>query len=294
MRRRPDERPDLTRVGRDGLLQLAFDRRGPQTVLTRRLFRTPLQFLEPIALGEDGSVCAVLLNPTGGVLGGDRLVTEVDLGPGTHVCVTTPSATRVHRSAGAPAVQQTRLTVGPGATLEYAPDHLIPHAGALLEQAVHVDLSSSGRLILWDAFAVGRVARGESWQFAALDSRLEIRREGRLLLADRLRLDGGPAPLDGGAVRLRGLGGTEGLGYVATLVAVDPAFSDWEAVAGELETALGPEPPWRAGASPLAAGGCFVRCLAESAHELADQRKALWSLLRRRLLGRAELDLRKH
>ena len=41
----------------------------------------------------------MLLNPTGGVLGGDHLVTEIIQEAGTHVCLTTPSATRIYRTA---------------------------------------------------------------------------------------------------------------------------------------------------------------------------------------------------
>src|SRR3972149_12051609 len=61
------------RVGRDGALALAFERRGRGTVLTARRFTLPLQALEPIPLEGAGSVCLTLLNPTGGGLGGDRL-----------------------------------------------------------------------------------------------------------------------------------------------------------------------------------------------------------------------------
>ena len=67
-------------------------------MLTGRRFALPLQALEPMDLVGDGSATLLLLNPTGGVLGGDRLETEVSLGPASHVCLSTPSATRVYRS----------------------------------------------------------------------------------------------------------------------------------------------------------------------------------------------------
>ena len=49
-----------------------------RTVLTGRRFTLPLQVLEPIDLDGTGSATVFLLNPTGGVLGGDRLETRVD------------------------------------------------------------------------------------------------------------------------------------------------------------------------------------------------------------------------
>src|SRR5574342_934902 len=128
-------RPEAAaRAGRDGRLRLVFESRGGRTVLTGRRFTLPLQALEPMDLTGDGSATLLLLNPTGGVLGGDRLDTEVSLGPGSRVCLSTPSATRVYRSPERPAVQRVSIRLGPGAALEWLPDHLIPAPGARLRQ----------------------------------------------------------------------------------------------------------------------------------------------------------------
>ena len=63
-------------------------------------------------LDGSGAATLLLLNPTGGVLGGDRLETRVHLGAGTRVCLSTPSATRVYRSAGPASVQRVHVEVG--------------------------------------------------------------------------------------------------------------------------------------------------------------------------------------
>src|SRR5205085_11085994 len=76
--------------GSGGVLRLALKRRGDATVLDRlyqsgclkaRLFR-----LEPRHCAE-----VVLLNTSGGIVGGDRLSQDIDWGPGTHAVVTTPA-----------------------------------------------------------------------------------------------------------------------------------------------------------------------------------------------------------
>ena len=68
------------RIGRDGVLRLGFERRGAATVLAASRFTLPLQVLAPVAL--DDAACVVsLLNPTGGVVGGDRLTIDVEVGP---------------------------------------------------------------------------------------------------------------------------------------------------------------------------------------------------------------------
>jgi urease accessory protein len=270
-----------SRVGRDGRLELAFESRGGRTVLTARRFALPLQFLEPFDLA-DGTPCATLLNPTGGVLAGDRLTTRLRLGPGAHVCVTTPSATRVYRSDGPRSALETQIEIAPGAVLEHLPDHLIPHPGADLEQSLSVDVAEAGRAIVWDAFALGRVARGEAWRFRRLAGEVAIRAAGRLVFLERFRLEPEKEALDPAA----------GFSYVGTLVCVGPADFDWRGLALELASRPSPEGA-RVGASPLAARGLAVRVLAARAPALAVAFDGLWTAVRGAVLGRGRVALRQ-
>src|SRR5579864_8603188 len=119
------------RIGRDGFLRLRFARSGANTILAQSRFSLPLQALTPLTLA-DGTSYLMLVNPTGGVLGADHLVTDIVQEAGTHVCLTTPSATRIYRTSQRPAVLETVIKLGEGATLEYLPDHVIPHIGSAL------------------------------------------------------------------------------------------------------------------------------------------------------------------
>src|SRR5579862_3718810 len=156
------------RVGRDGFLRLRFARSSERTILAQSRFSLPLQVLTPLPVAG-GACYLMLLNPTGGVLGGDRLATEIVLEAGTHVCLTTPSATRIYRTADKPAILETRIRVGEGATLEYLPDHAIPHAGSACRQSLRIELAPGSRAIILDSMAAGRVAHGERWNFAEMD-----------------------------------------------------------------------------------------------------------------------------
>src|SRR5437660_11208351 len=218
------------RNGRDGFLGLAFELRGSRTVVTARRFTLPLQALEPVDLDGTGAATLFLLNPTGGVLGGDRLETRVELGPGSHVCLSTPSATRVYRSTGAASVQRVVFRVGEGARLEYMPDHVIPSPGARLVQSVEVDLAPGACAVLCDAWAVGRAARGEAWRFDLLDTGTIVRDSEGLLFKDRLIL--------GGAQGWGGLGAAEGMAYVATVVCLSPTYGRLDDLASSLSTLL--------------------------------------------------------
>jgi urease accessory protein len=255
-------------------------------VLTARRFTLPLQALEPMDLDGDGVATLLLLNPTGGVLAGDHLETHVRLGPGSRVCLSTPSATRVYRSRSADAVQRVTLDVGRGAVLEWLPDHLIPSPGARLRQATRVRLAADATLLYLDAWAVGRAARGEAWGFGRLDSSLLVFDETGPLLRERSILTGHP-PRDG-------LGGTEGFGYVATFVAMRPAGEGWEALAGALQAELeAAATGGRAGVTTLGRGGVLARLLCPSAPALQAAVEASWAVCRRRLLGLPPARLRK-
>lgn len=273
---------EASRVGRDGALSLRFERRGSATVLARCRYTLPLQVLAPLAL-EEGTAVVSILNPTGGLLGGDRLRIDVDVGPGAHACLTTPSATKVYRTEGEPASQVVAMRLAAGAIVEWVPDHTIPFAGSAFTQTLSAELGEGARLILVDAFAAGRVARGEAWGFALLDSTLSIRDTRGLLLHDRLRLAGPGA--------WGGLGFAEGHPYFATIVAV--AGDGLEKFEETVGSALGPGSGVEAGVAILPRRGALVRCLAPSAPVLTAAIDAIWSAARGRVLGAPVLVLRK-
>jgi urease accessory protein len=272
--------PAVARVGRDGALALRVERRGARSVLAGCRWTMPLQVLAPVAL-DDAAAIVSMLNPTGGLVGGDRLAIAVDVGAQAHACLTTPSATKVYRTAASPAEQTVRLTLAAGARLEWVPDHTIPFAGAALCQRIEAEVGEGAMLLLVDAFAAGRVARGEAWRFTLLDSALSVRDARGWLLHDRLVLrEGAPGP---------GLGLAEDRPYVATVVVIADigiaAFADDVAALGGGDADVG--------AALLPRRGALVRCLAADAPALARTVDAVWGAARRRVLDLPPLALRK-
>lgn len=268
------------RVGRDGALRLGFERQGERTALARCRWTLPLQVLAPLAL-PDPAVVVSVLNPTGGVLGGDRLCVDVEAGPGAHACLTTPSATRVYRSPDRPAIQTVRLVVGPGAALEWVPDHTIPFAGADFRQTIEAEVGEGGCLVVVDAFSAGRVASGERWRFRRLESALTVRDRRGDLVHDRFLLTGAAD----------GLGATEGADYFATVVVV--AGQGLDALAEAAPRLAATVAGTRAAGGRLERGALLIRCLALSAPGLTDLLGLLWSAARHHALGAPPLDLRK-
>ena len=274
------------RVGRDGFLRLRFARSEGRTILAQSRFSLPLQALTPLTLA-DGASYLMLLNPTGGVLGGDRLVTEIVQEADTHACLTTPSATRIYRTADKPAILETMIQLGEGATLEYFPDHVIPHIGSSLRQSLRLEMGRGSRAILFDSMASGRVAHGERWCFTEFDSRTDVYAGGQPIYLNRTRID----PVKH---RPEQFGLMEEVDYLSSMYVFAYDFTRWKELAATLHEKLSDIPEIRGGASVLARGGCMVRFLARSASDLTFANKRLWDSAREQLAGLPPFDYRKY
>ncbi len=274
------------RVGRDGFLRLRFALSGANTILAQSRFSLPLQALTPLTLA-DGASYLMLLNPTGGVLGGDHLVTEIMQEAGTHVCLTTPSATRIYRTAEKPAILKTVIQLGEEATLEYFPDHVIPHAGSALHQSLRIELARGSRTIILDSMASGRVAHGERWSFAEIDSRTEVFACGRPAYLNRTRI----VPATNRPDRP---GWMEDFDYMSCIGLFADGFMRWEEVRATLNEELKTLPNIRGGTTLVSRGGCVVRFLARSASDMTLANKKLWDVARGQVAGLLPFDHRKY
>jgi len=284
-RERNSER-NLERVGRDGFLCLRFARSGASTILAQSRFSLPLQSLTPLTL-DGGASYMMLLNPTGGVLGGDHLVTEIAQEAGTHVCLTTPSATRIYRTAEKPAVLETVIRLAEGATLEYFPDHVIPHVGSALRQSLRIEMAHGSRAIVFDSMASGRVAHGERWSFTEIDSRTEVYVCGKPTYINRAKI----VP---SVKRPDQLGMMEEFDYISCMGLFADGFTRWKEVSAELNEELKSMPHVHGGTTLVSRSGCVVRFLARSASDMTLANKKLWDAARGLLAGLPPFDHRKY
>src|SRR5271166_1361303 len=112
-------------AGWRGELALAYERSGKRTVLVRRAHRGPL-VVQKALYPEGEAVCqSVILHPPAGIVGGDQLALEVDVGDGAWAQLTTPGAAKWYRSAGPRAQQTLAFSVRAKATLEWLPQETI-------------------------------------------------------------------------------------------------------------------------------------------------------------------------
>jgi urease accessory protein len=136
---------------------------------------------------------AVIVNTAGGVAGGDRFTLDVTVAPDARLVVTTAAAEKVYRTLEPEAAIDVKLAVGAGGSLCWLPQETILFDRARLNRAIDVDLAEDARLVLAEAIVFGRTGMGETVDDSSLFDRWRMRRGGRLIHAEAMRLDGAVA-----------------------------------------------------------------------------------------------------
>jgi urease accessory protein len=139
---------------------------------------------------EAGGLSAVLVNTAGGVAGGDRFGIEIAAGEGTRLAVTTAAAEKIYRAQGPAAQLDISLKAAAGAHIAWLPQETILFDRARVSRRIDIDLADSASLLLCEIVVFGRTAMGERMQTGEFTDRWRLRRGGRLVFAENIRLDG--------------------------------------------------------------------------------------------------------
>jgi urease accessory protein len=133
---------------------------------------------------------AVLVNTAGGMTGGDHFSLELTVGASANLIVTTAAAEKVYRSMGPDTLIDVRMRAETHAAIAWLPQETILFDRARLSRRIDVDLAANATVLLAEAVIFGRAAMGEALQEGRLIDRWRVRREGRLIFAETMRLDG--------------------------------------------------------------------------------------------------------
>jgi len=273
-------------------LELRFDACGGRTWMRRGAQQPPWRVIRAFPQ-ENGAVLVHLHNVSGGVLAGDDLLLDIEIGSHARAQVTSTGATRVyrHREGSLDSQQTTSISVAEGGLLEYLLDALIPFAGSRHRQSTRITLAEGATLFGWEMIAPGRQAMGESFRFQSL--RLTTRIEsplGPVLLEDFL--------LEPGVESLVSPARLGDYTYTATFYAIQVGRSAVDLL--ELERQLGEIAIRESrqgctiwGASALTSDGVMVKGLSTSAYRIPATLADFWTAARRFLVGDAPIPPRK-
>jgi urease accessory protein len=139
---------------------------------------------------EGEGLSAVFVNTAGGIAGGDRFEIAIAAGEDTRLAVTTAAAEKVYRAEGPPAQLDIALKAAAGAHLTWLPQETILFDQARLSRRIDIDLADNASLLLCEIVVFGRAAMGERVRRGQFVDRWRLRRGGRLVFAETVRLDG--------------------------------------------------------------------------------------------------------
>jgi urease accessory protein len=139
---------------------------------------------------EAEGLSAVFVNTAGGIAGGDRFEIDIAAGAGSRLAVTTAAAEKVYRAQGPAAQLNIALKAAAGAHLAWLPQETILFDRARVVRRIDIDLAESASLLLCEIVVFGRAAMGERVQTGEFVDRWRLRRGGRLVFAETVRLDG--------------------------------------------------------------------------------------------------------
>jgi urease accessory protein len=139
---------------------------------------------------EGEGLSGVFVNTAGGIAGGDRFDIDIRAGEGARLTLTTAAAEKVYRAAGPAAGLNIALKAEAGAHLAWLPQETILFDRARISRRIDIDLAADARLLLCEIVVFGRAAMGERMRHGEFIDRWRLRRGGRLVFAETIRLDG--------------------------------------------------------------------------------------------------------
>ena len=149
---------------------------------------------------------AVLVNTAGGLTGGDIFDAKLRADGDTHLTVSTQTAERVYCALGPRAAKITiDMELCGKASLHWLPQETILFDGAGFSRHLKVEMDDAASFLASEMMVFGRTAMHETVRQGNISDQWRISRDGRLIHAEALRLDGHidekllqPASADGG------------------------------------------------------------------------------------------------
>ncbi len=259
--------------GWQGQLRLVYAKKSDSTYLTHAYHHAPFK-IQRSFYPEGKSICHnIILHTAGGMVGGDRLSTDIHLHPHSQVLTTTATANRIYRSNGPLSAHHVHIKMDEGATLEYLPQETIIFNGANYQQTLRVELGTGSTFIGWEIYRFGRTARGEKFIQGEMRSQTELWQDKVPLWIDRQYVPGNEDIFHSAH-------GLSGCPVVGTLVFVGmPVDSDLVSQARSLITS-----PPSSGVTRLEQG-LLCRFRGHSTSEVKQWFMNVWKILRSNYLS---------
>jgi len=141
---------------------------------------------------EAGWMSVATMNISGGVAAGDQLDLDFHFSSGARASISAQAAERFYRALpdSEPARVRTTITVEESAAAEWLPQETILFDRCALDRVLTVNLAEDAWFLGVESLVFGRAAMGERVQRGEISDTIRVRRGGRLVLHDAIRLSG--------------------------------------------------------------------------------------------------------
>jgi urease accessory protein len=173
----------------EGVARLTVERLAGESIAMDINEQGPLRLRFPRVRAGDG-LEAIIVNIGGGIVGGDQLAFEIEACEGASVSVTSQAAEKIYRSNGADASVSVRLSSDRNAELVWLPQESILFDRARVRRRIEADAKANSSLTICESVVFGRAAMGEQVVSGLITDHWRVRRDGTLVFAEALALDG--------------------------------------------------------------------------------------------------------
>ncbi len=171
-------------AGKIAIAELTFMKSGEKTYLTDLYNVVPAKILRELYYDPylPGLPYILFINPTGGIVQGDRYSYKIELKENAEAFITDTTATKVYKMDLNYASKQVDVYLGKNSRLEYLPREIMAFLDSRWHQRVTFHVDEGAKFLYCEIFCPGRVERGEFWDFEIYSSKIIIENNGNLIL----------------------------------------------------------------------------------------------------------------
>ncbi len=171
-------------AGKIAIAELTFTKSGEKTYLTDLYNVVPAKILRELYYDPylPGLPYILFINPTGGIVQGDRYRYRIELKENAEAFITDTTATKVYKMELNYASKQVDIYLGKNSRLEYLPREIMAFVDSRWYQRVTFHVNEGAKFLYCEIFCPGRVERGEFWEFEIYSSKTVIENNGKLAL----------------------------------------------------------------------------------------------------------------
>ena len=171
-------------AGKNAVADLTFSKFGEKTYLTDLYNEVPAKILRELYYDPylPGLPYILFMNPTGGIVQGDRYFYRIHLNEGAEAFITDTMATKVYKMDLNYASKQVDVYLSKNSRLEFLPRETIVFVNSRWHQRVIFHVSNGSKFLYSEIFCPGRIAMGEFWDFEIYSSKVVIEKDKKLIL----------------------------------------------------------------------------------------------------------------